>query len=139
MNIIDAVENNSLLKELFPNGLIGPVLLSGVNLHLDNRVSIFLETHQEPHKKIDKWGTWNRAYNTIDIEMVGQPINALNITDWQNNRACNLVVSKTESNINLLFQDEDFMIELDFGTLTFKKCATYIDCDVYIDEDYDDE
>ena len=135
MNLIDVVGSNYFLKVIFPDGLTNPVLLGEVRLGEGSRISMSIHTHQEPHKKIDKWGVWGESYNTIAIKITGQLIDKLNISNWQNNRVCNLVVTENENNISLIFQGKGFEMQLELKCMLFQYCKTYIDTEPYEEDE----
>ncbi|PHM73265.1 hypothetical protein [Xenorhabdus cabanillasii] len=72
MNIIDAIDSNLFLKELFPLGLTGDVFLGQIGFDIQGRISLNINTKQRPEKEIIKWGVWGKDYDVIVIKLLGR-------------------------------------------------------------------
>jgi hypothetical protein len=135
-NIIEYIERNHFLKELFPNGFETPVLIGKIELQTDDRVILCIHTRQQPYKEISKWGVWGETYNTIVIEILGQFIKKIDIKNWQNVKFCMPEISRKDDIINLLFQKNFdnqellFCIDIQLKYFIFQECRTYIDTNI---------
>jgi hypothetical protein len=113
MNIIDIINSNNFLKQLYPNG-IQNFFLGKINLTFENRIAFVLHVIDKPAIEVQKWGKWGEDYNIIVLEISNNGLKNVNITDWGNN------VGKI-CLYDIIFDDiENYNIQLDSFNLIFK-------------------
>jgi len=127
MNILDIVNRNQFLKQLFPNG-IDNFFLGQLDLSIDDRISLILHSKTKPNIEIAKWGKWGEDYNIITIELTGHFIRKINVNNWQNNQ-CELSTCEIlqENDYYLItFTGNNWSVEMELQTLIFQRNDTYI-------------
>ena len=127
MNILDIVNRNQFLKQLFPNG-IDNFFLGQLDLSIDDRISLILHSKTKPNIEIAKWGKWGEDYNIITIELTGHFIRKINVNNWQNNQ-CELSSCQIlqENDYYLItFTGNNWSVEMELQTLIFQRNDTYI-------------
>jgi hypothetical protein len=63
-NIIDIIERNKFLKDLFPNG-IDNFFIGQIVFAVGDRITLVLHTHNKPNIEVAKWGKWGENYNIL--------------------------------------------------------------------------
>jgi hypothetical protein len=127
MNIIDIISRNQFLRQLFPNG-IDNFFIGQINLSIDNRVSFVLHSKDKPSIETPKWGQWDKDYNIITIELIGQFIKKVNVNNWQNNQCdpSSCEIFQENDSYTIIFQGNNWDVEIELQSLTFQRSSTYI-------------
>jgi len=128
MNILEIIERNHFLKQLYPSG-IHDFFIGRIDLSCFDRSSIRLHVLKKPEIDVKKWGVWSVNYNVVVIELLITSLKRININGWQNNQMeiCEIIVkNENEDNKELIFKGKNWNIEITFGILTFQNSSTYL-------------
>ena len=128
MNILEIIDRNFFLKELYPNGLLN-FYIGRIELTAFDRLTIVLHEKEKPTINVTKWGEWGKDYNIVTIELAGCAIRKVNINDWQNNNEekCDCEVTKTTDECYLLvFSGTTWSVEIKLESLLFQRNTTYL-------------
>lgn len=128
MNLIDIIENNKFLKQLYPNGIFN-FFVGQCNLDFNDRMRLVLHVRDSPNLEVKKWGKWNENYNIITLELTGALIKGLNVDNWQNNilQKCDFYFKDLGKGTSMLkFYGENWSLEIKLGSLIYQRSSTYI-------------
>ena len=134
MNIIDKIERNFFLKEIFPYGIEGEIFIGSIEFHSSKAISIQIHTKQKPEKEIKKWGIWGKNYNTIAIEVLISFVEKSEVINWQKAKASQINFSHKNNISSISLEGYDWHISFKAEVLTFQKCSVYIDTAEDIEE-----
>ncbi|MFK7050538.1 hypothetical protein FLACOL_00244 [Flavobacterium columnare] len=128
MNIIDVLQNNLFLNQLYPKG-IKDFFISKIELNYFNKVTVILNCRDKPEIAVKKWGEWGKNFNVVTIEFSVQFLKNINILNWENssNFNCNCSIKK-EDLINVRFYGDDW--DINFSTnngMLFQKADVYLE------------
>lgn len=127
MELIEMLQNNLFLKQLYPKG-IKDFFLSKIELNYFNKATIILNCKNKPEIEVKKWGVWEKNFNGISIEFSIQFIKRMSIINWENNIGlnCNCVVKK-EDFIDVKFYGNDWEISfLTNNGMLFQSANPYL-------------
>lgn len=62
MNIVDIIDNNFFLKQLYPKGLQN-FCLSHIKIDCFGNIELILQTEEKPNIEIKKWKEWGELNN----------------------------------------------------------------------------
>ena len=128
MNLIEVIERNHFLKQLFPSG-IESFFIGQVELSCFDRINLTLHTNKQPAIEVKKWGIWGEEYNIVTLNILVTSIKSINIENWQNNlmEICTVHVGEpTGGIINLLFEGKNWKAEMKAGMLTYQNSSVYM-------------
>lgn len=127
MNIIDCIARNKFLKDLFPDGLQGDILIGHFGIDIGDRFSLVLHTKQRPNKEIVKWGVWGKDYDVITINLLGTGVDAVEIINWRGMKfgqvKCELIAQK----VHLSSEGCYWRFAISYESVIFQGCNVYID------------
>ena len=83
MNIIDIIERNHFVKQLYPDSISNMAVVS-FSTDLTNFI-LKVRTDVKPAITIAKWGEWQTDYDAIEIELRNNYIKDISCSDWWNN------------------------------------------------------
>ena len=97
MNLIEVLQNNLFLKQLYPSG-INQFSVSKIELNCFNEATIVLNCFDKPNIEVKKWGIWKKNFNIVMIEFSIQFIKKMSITNWENNSGnkCDFLIKKND-------------------------------------------
>ncbi|KMW73075.1 hypothetical protein TI10_11535 [Photorhabdus luminescens subsp. luminescens] len=127
MNIIDAIDSNLFLKELFPLGLTEDVFLGQIGFDVEGRISLNIHTKQRPEKEIVKWGVWGKDYDVIVIKLLGRGGKSVNIKNLKNINYSPLFIAQHNDGYIIKQVSDSWSVEFDFDIMIFQRCNVYID------------
>lgn len=129
MNIIDIIQRNHFLKQLYPNG-ISSIAVVSFSTDLINFV-LKIRTDIEPAIKTVKWGEWLTDYDAVEIELRNNYIKDIRCSNWWNNTRCNCLIDTQELGNDLIkikFYSivENWDLEITVHSLIFQGCKVYL-------------
>jgi hypothetical protein len=127
MNIIDCIDGNLHLKTLFPNGIVGDILLGQIGFDVDGRISLNIHTRQKPAIEVAKWGKWGEQFNVIVVRLLGRGGDHVAIRNWRKAEFKTYAIGKNEDTFLISQHGEDWDIELTFSSLLFQGYDVYTD------------
>lgn len=99
MNIIDVINRNHFLKQLYPNG-IEDISVVSFSTNLTSCI-LNIRTSVKPAIEVEKWGVWQKDYDTVEIELRNSFLKEVKCLDWVNNKKgiCQVDVQENDRNI----------------------------------------
>jgi hypothetical protein len=135
MNIIDIIDNNYFLKQLYPNGL-QKMCLSHIKVDCFKNIAITLQTTENPNIEIKKWGQWGANYNVIAIDITSNMMDDFYISNWGKSKLenceCKIELFKENENshfnniYNVIFYTEDWNVKISTKSFTYQESRVYI-------------
>lgn len=128
MNLLDIIERNHFLKQLYPNG-ISDLFIGRIDLNCFDRSSIALHLLKKPKLEVKKWGDWNIDYNVVVVDLLMTSIKKININEWQNNQMQISEISIENKNNEvkrLLFKTSSWSAEFEFEFMTYQSASVYL-------------
>lgn len=129
MNVLNIIERNFFLKELYPNGLSN-FYMGRIELTAFDKLTLVLHFRERPAIEVAKWGRWGKDYNIITAELTGCMIKSIEITDWQNNQQelCECEVElTTDDYILLTFRGTDWKVVIELKSLLLQRNTVYME------------
>lgn len=129
MNIIDIIQRNHFIKQLYPEG-IGKLAVVSFSTDLINFV-LKVRTDTKPAIKTAKWGEWLTDYDTVEIELRNNYIKDISCSNWWNNTKCNCLIDIQDigddlKKIRFYSIIENWYLEIAVHSLTFQGCKVYL-------------
>ena len=135
MNIIDIIDNNYFLKQLYPNG-IKEFCLSHINIDCFKNVDLVLQTREKPHIEVKKWGKWGVNHNIITHTITNNIIKDINISNWGKSKFenCECSIELLEENVHskydnlykTTFSKDDWNVTISSLPFTYQESRVYI-------------
>jgi hypothetical protein len=126
MNIIECINRNLFLKNLFPDGLTEDVLRGQLELKSSGTFGLNIHTFQQPSQEIKKWGVRGQDYEVIVIKLLGSGIADIGIKNWKNITYAKLDCQIENSWIHLSSSGQFWEVGIYCQSLTFQGCETYL-------------
>lgn len=126
MNIIECIDRNTFLKELFPNGLGSDLLIGPIELRFGAQFAMAIHTGMKPVKEVAKWGTWGKSYNIVVIELLGAGLDEFEMRNWSRVDSAAIDCIRSEQKIWISQQAENWSLKLSCDGLIFQRCTTYV-------------
>jgi len=124
MIFLDYINNSFFLKRIFPEGLVGIILIGQVRFDVEGRFSINLHTMQKPSIEIAKWGIHGQDYDVIVIKLFGSNATDVSIKNWRNISYAHFFVTQEDGRLNLRASERDWAFSAVVETRTRTKRAT---------------
>jgi hypothetical protein len=126
MNIIECIDRNTFLKEIFPSGLGSDLLIGPIELRFDAEFTMAIHTSLKPAKEVSKWGTWGKNYNRVVIELLGAGLGVFDLQNWSRFDRAAIACTKENRKIWISQKAGDWSLKLSCDGLIFQRCSTYV-------------
>ncbi|WP_317643517.1 hypothetical protein [Bombiscardovia apis] len=127
MKFIDYITRNDFLKKLYPNDLPNKLVIGRIELLDTDKIYLCVKTTQKPFIDIAKWGCWGKDYNAVSIELIGQFIKDVNISNWTGSKSLFDFSFSAENNIiNINFINNDVEVNFLLGGVVFQSCSVFL-------------
>jgi hypothetical protein len=123
--MIDLIDRNKFLKDIFPEGIGDNVMIGQIGLRLRDRCSVDIHTRQKPSKEVAKWGKWGEDFNVIALELSGSGVEFVSITNFAKMDFGKTFFRKVDNSIVIDYDNEECQVHLKFRGLIFQQCRTY--------------
>lgn len=129
MKILEIIERNHFLRQLYPEG---PSNLAVVAFSTDlNNFTLKIRTSEKPAIDIAKWGIWQIDYDAVEIELRNNYIKELCCCDWWNNtkRDCSIEIQDIGEDlrkIKFMGITEKWQLTITVHSLIFQGCRVYM-------------
>ena len=128
MNILDIIYPNPFLSSLFPQGLVGEMLVGGVEFDSGGHSWLTIHTKQRNHSDVKKWGVYGKDYNVIAIKLSVCNLKKISITGWFFAGYLPVEIIKDSNDLCVFRQaGKDFSIEIEAEYFSFQSCNSYLD------------
>ncbi|WP_332405583.1 hypothetical protein [Vibrio metschnikovii] len=69
MNIFYLIQPNPFLSSIYPNGIVGEILVGNIEFTSGGHVFLTIHTKNCPQKEVKKWGEFGNNYNTVSLKL----------------------------------------------------------------------
>lgn len=121
------IKEHKFLGKIFPKGISQEnVLVSELCIKISGDVLLSINTRDEPNIAVDKWGTWNKDYNVVVINILFSGGDSVSVTEWRKAGWGYFNIADKEDRKILRFFLGECSITMDYDCLLFQNCDRYL-------------